>query len=385
VSGATSLTTAKQWLRLRVVGSTIQFKTWVDGQAEPTAWRSTQTDGQVTAPGQLFLSNVRGGANSGTKYVAIDDLSVTTGDSTPPPPDTTAPSAPTGLAASNVGADQLTLSWNAASDDTGVTSYRVVRNGAVVATPTGTTFTDTGLTPSTTYTYVVRAVDAAGNVSADSAPINPTTTDVPPPSSSLFDDLFGLADGAAWGSGWTTTTANGSATVQGGAGRLAVNDSAGANTRAQLTGLAPRADSEALFSYQWSSTAARTYFSVYLRSSGGWSNAYRPVNGYGLELTSDSTRVVLRRVSGGSIADLASVSANTVTTAKQWLRLRVVGSTIQFKTWLDGQAEPVAWTSTVTDGSVTAAGQLYLTNVRSSSNSGAKYVAIDDLTVTDGA
>ena len=103
-----------------------------------------------------------------------------------------------------------------------------------------------------------------------------------------------------------------------------------------------------------------------------------------MELTSDSTSVQLRRVSGGTVTTLATVTANTVTIAKQWLRLRVVGSTIQFKIWLDGQAEPATWRSTVTDGQVTAAGQLYLTNVRSSSNSGTKYVAIDDVDVTDG-
>jgi hypothetical protein len=63
----------------RVVGQTIQFKTWVDGAAEPAAWTSTVTDSTITAPGQLHLSLVRGGTNVGVKSVQIDDLTVSEG------------------------------------------------------------------------------------------------------------------------------------------------------------------------------------------------------------------------------------------------------------------------------------------------------------------
>src|SRR6185295_13144049 len=61
------------------------------------------------------------------------------------PVDGTPPGAPGAPTASNVGANGLTLSWAAATDDRAVAGYRIVRNGAVVAgTVTGTTFTDTG-------------------------------------------------------------------------------------------------------------------------------------------------------------------------------------------------------------------------------------------------
>jgi hypothetical protein len=73
-----------------------------------------------------------------------------------------------------------------------------------------------------------------------------------------------------------------------------------------------------------------------------------------------------------------------VSTAKQWVRLRVSGSTIELKTWRDGQAEPAAWTTTLTDSSVTAAGQLYVSLVRSAANSGVKSVALDDLQLFAG-
>ncbi|MEO6502190.1 MAG: hypothetical protein ABIQ09_09805, partial [Jatrophihabitantaceae bacterium] len=71
--------TGKQWLRLRVVGSTIQFKIWSDGASEPVAWEATATDTSVTADGQLFLSVVRGGTNVGDKSVSFDDLAIRDG------------------------------------------------------------------------------------------------------------------------------------------------------------------------------------------------------------------------------------------------------------------------------------------------------------------
>jgi hypothetical protein len=76
VTGGQAVTTGKQWLRLRVSGSTIQFKIWADGAAEPAVWKSTSTDTSVTAAGQLFLSVVRGSSNVGAKAVSFDDLAV---------------------------------------------------------------------------------------------------------------------------------------------------------------------------------------------------------------------------------------------------------------------------------------------------------------------
>ncbi|MEU8821805.1 fibronectin type III domain-containing protein [Actinoplanes sp. NPDC048796] len=80
-------------------------------------------------------------------------------------PDTTAPSAPTGLDAA-AGQTQINLTWTAAADDVAVTGYDVYRNGALVAVGiTATSYTHTGLTAGTNYTLGVRAKDAAGNVS----------------------------------------------------------------------------------------------------------------------------------------------------------------------------------------------------------------------------
>jgi hypothetical protein len=128
------------------------------------------------------------------------------------------------------------------------------------------------------------------------------------------------------------------------------------------------------------------YFSVYARGSGGWANSYRPRSGYGLELASNSTTVTVRKVVNGAVSSVRSVGgANVVSTAKQWLRLRVVGSTIQFKHWVDGQSEPATWTSTDTDSQVVAPGQVFVSYNRGGSNTGTRYVAIDDVVITDGS
>ncbi|MGW4057453.1 discoidin domain-containing protein [Amycolatopsis sp. NPDC004747] len=89
--------------------------------------------------------------------------------------DTQAPSIPAGLAAGTATATSVPLSWSAATDNVGVTGYDILRNGTVVATSATTSYTDSGLTPATSYTYAVRARDAAGNVSAASAPITAKT------------------------------------------------------------------------------------------------------------------------------------------------------------------------------------------------------------------
>jgi cellulose 1,4-beta-cellobiosidase len=75
-----------------------------------------------------------------------------------------------------VTASSAALSWSASTDNVGVAGYRVYRNGVQVGTASGTTFTDTGLSAATQYTYTVAAYDAAGNVSAQSSGITATTS-----------------------------------------------------------------------------------------------------------------------------------------------------------------------------------------------------------------
>ena len=87
---------------------------------------------------------------------------------TPSPPDTSPPTPPSNLVATPTGATQINLSWSASGDDVGVTAYAIYRDGGLLTTVAGTTFSDTAVAPTTTYTYSVYALDAAGNQSAQS-------------------------------------------------------------------------------------------------------------------------------------------------------------------------------------------------------------------------
>lgn len=82
-------------------------------------------------------------------------------DGGPSVPGDAAPSAPGTPTASDVTDTSVKLSWRAATDDKGVKNYDVLRGGTKVATVTGTTYTDTGLTAGTDYSYTVQARDTA--------------------------------------------------------------------------------------------------------------------------------------------------------------------------------------------------------------------------------
>jgi chitodextrinase len=99
--------------------------------------------------------------------------------------DTQAPTAPTNLVANPVSSSSIALSWTGSTDNVAVAGYRVSRNGTLVGSPTGTSWTDTGLTANTSYDYSVVAFDAAGNVSPPataSATTPPGAADGQPPS-----------------------------------------------------------------------------------------------------------------------------------------------------------------------------------------------------------
>ncbi len=105
--------------------------------------------------------------------IVSDSFSITFIDTTP---DTQVPSAPTSLTGTASSTTTVALSWNAATDNIGVTGYKVYQDNVEIATNwAGTTYDVNGLSPATSYDFKVQAVDAAGNESANSNTLTVTT------------------------------------------------------------------------------------------------------------------------------------------------------------------------------------------------------------------
>jgi hypothetical protein len=93
--------------------------------------------------------------------------------------DTTAPSTPVLLSADPVSPNQIDIDWSPATDNYTVQGYVVSRGTSTIATTSLTSFSDTSVAASTTYSYTVRAFDAAFNYSSSSNSIATTTPDFP--------------------------------------------------------------------------------------------------------------------------------------------------------------------------------------------------------------
>ena len=140
-----------------------------------------------------------GGLTCGTSYtLAIDaydaagnrsaKASITAATAAcPPAPDTQAPTAPGNVSVTGSSTTSVSLGWNAASDNVGVTGYGLYRDGTLTGTGTSTSTTFGGLTCGTSYTLAIDAYDAAGNRSAKasiSAATAACSTPPPPPTGS---------------------------------------------------------------------------------------------------------------------------------------------------------------------------------------------------------
>src|SRR6266480_6245318 len=134
----------------------------------------------------------------------------------PATPDTQAPTVPGSLAATAVSGNQINLSWTASTDNVGVTGYPVERcqgvgctSFAPIGTAAGTTYNDVGLAANTSYSYRVRASDAAGNPSPYSSVASATTpasdTQAPTAPSNLTATAV---SGSQINLSWTASTDN---------------------------------------------------------------------------------------------------------------------------------------------------------------------------------
>ena len=120
--------------------------------------------------------------------------------------DRTPPSTPGSFTASSLGVTSVTMTWTASTDNIAVTGYQLQRAGTTIATlPAGTlTYTDNGLTPSTAYSYTLRAFDASNNFSG-AASLTATTKALIPGDINR-DAKVDITDLSILLGNWTSTT-----------------------------------------------------------------------------------------------------------------------------------------------------------------------------------
>ena len=199
------------------------------GQTSTILSWTASTDNVGVTGYRLFQNGTQVGAAAGTSYsytgltcgttytlgVAAADAAgntsaaATKSVTTAACSDTTAPSAPTGLATSAVSQTGATLSWTASTDNVAVTGYRTFMDGSQDGTPASTSYGFTGLTCGTTYTLGVAAVDAAGNASSIATK---SVTTAACPDTTAPSTPTGLATSAVTQTGvtlsWTASTDN---------------------------------------------------------------------------------------------------------------------------------------------------------------------------------
>lgn len=199
---------------------TMQGSASADGQIPEQVWSSSTASSQGWTLGQPDNSSTPLMWAMGQYVRLANDISAGTDLDTPsvvctffkdcvtaPKP----PAAPTNLAVTGVTSSTVSLSWTAS---TGASGYVVLRNGTKVGTATGTTYTDTGLTASTAYSYTVEAQNGSGTSAASTA-VSATTG----PPGVAPNAPTGLTAGTTTTStvplSWTASTTSGSYAISG--------------------------------------------------------------------------------------------------------------------------------------------------------------------------
>lgn len=159
-----------------------KYMVYRDGENIAEVSSGTSYADKSLSPNTSYAYTVSAVGTLGVESVQSSEVSVKTLDVVSEN-DTTPPSIPTNLSGSTVSATEISLSWTASTDNVTVTGYKIYRCSGrrcvpttEVATSSTTTFSDTGLSPKTTYGYRITALDAAGNESDFSSTASASTS-----------------------------------------------------------------------------------------------------------------------------------------------------------------------------------------------------------------
>jgi hypothetical protein len=187
-----------------IAGATVTLNT---GPSTQTNSSGVYTFGNLDAGSYTVTASAPGYANNSAP-ATVTAGQTTTVNINLTPTDLQAPTNPTNLSATTISATQINLSWTASTDNVGVVGYKVFRGGSQVGTTSSTSYSDSGLTPNTLYSYQVSAYDLAENNSGLSNSASATTL---PTTVAVFQDGFPnlngwtadvVADGSTRGVVW---------------------------------------------------------------------------------------------------------------------------------------------------------------------------------------
>jgi chitodextrinase len=180
------------WTHLAVTYDGTTLRLWVNGtqvDSTPAAGGVQTSTGALRIgsnsiwgePFQGQVDEVRIYGRALTSTEIRTDMTTSITGSAPPPGDTQAPSVPPNVTVTGTTSTSVAVSWNASSDNVGVTGYGRYRNGVLLSTGPELTYSFTGLTCGTTYTFAVDATDAVGNRSGQASVSATTSACAPPP------------------------------------------------------------------------------------------------------------------------------------------------------------------------------------------------------------
>ena len=299
-------------------------------------------DSRVAAKDETHFGALMLGLNSAGASYRFMQVGGTVGDSgsvkcDATTPDTVSPEAPTNVAAAGTYKTRIDVTWKAATDDVGVTGYRIFRDGTLLDTVGAQeTYSDTTVTPGSTHTYTVRALDATPNVSEESAPVTASTPTV----AVLFHDGFESGDFASWTN--PAPVANPTQTgLQIETGQVFDGGYAARATVNGLTGAAAwhtlaQPESDVYYAARFKTVNHTGAFNLMrLRAGNTSSSAIATV------AVSGTNKLTLRNDAG---AGATALTSGATATAGSWhtvqLHAKVSGTTSTTEAWLDGTPIP---------------------------------------------